>query len=68
MNNDTSSEKPLPIVEERQSKNGKKFVRITGDNRQAENTRDAYIKKGQKVGPLNKDKFKEGVFFFYLNV
>ncbi len=58
--------KEPPLIEKGKAKNGKSFVRITGEYKQAEEIRDKYIKEGQWVGQLNKDKFKQGVFYFYL--
>lgn len=55
-----------PLIEEGIGKNGKKYVRITGENQQAEGIRQKYIEEGKKVGNLNKDKFKKGIFYFYL--
>lgn len=56
----------ISLVEEGTDKKGKKYVRITGKYQQAQGIRQKYIDEGKKPGNLNKDKFKKGIFYFYL--
>jgi hypothetical protein len=62
----SEDKKRAPLIENGKAKNGKKFIRITGEYKQAEEVRDKYIKEGQRISQLKKDKFKQGVFYFYL--
>ena len=63
---DKSSQVMVTKIEEGKSKNGKLFIRITGTYEQAREVRENYLKDGKNPGEVNKDRFKAGVFYFYL--
>jgi len=53
-------------IEEGKSKNGKSFIRVTGTYEQAKEVREKYLKDGKNPGDVNKDRYKVGVFYFYI--
>lgn len=55
-----------PVVEEGKNKDGRKFVRITGTVEQAKEIRQKYLQEGQNPGKLSKDRYKQGIFYFYI--
>jgi hypothetical protein len=56
-----------PKVREDKTRNGRKFIKITGSYRQAEEVRQKYPDNGIKVGLLNKDKTNEGEYYFFVD-
>ncbi len=56
-----------PRVREDKTRNGRKFIKITGSYRQAEEVRQKYLDNGIKVGLLNKDKTNEGEYYFFID-
>jgi len=54
-------------VERRQTKNGRRYVRIHGSKEEAQEARGEIERGGEKVGPLNADKYNRGAWYFYLD-
>ncbi|NLI11206.1 HRDC domain-containing protein [Pelotomaculum propionicicum] len=55
-----------PRVREGKTRNGRKFIKITGEYQQAEEVRQKYLDNGIKVGLLSKDKSNEGEYYFFI--
>jgi len=65
--NNANIEKTKVKVETGRTKNGRDFVRVYGNKVDAEVVRQKYISEGQESGPVNRDKYRQGVWYFYLS-
>lgn len=52
---------------ERKTKEGKRYIKIAGDYRQAEGVRCRYYQMGLNVSLLKKDRYNENEFVFFIN-
>lgn len=55
-----------PKIERRQTKDGRRYVRVYGTEEEAEEVRLKIKQGGEKVGPLKSDRYNRGAWFFYL--
>jgi superfamily II DNA helicase RecQ len=62
-----TAEDSQPVVREDKTRNGRKFIKITGEYQQAEEVRQRYLDSGFKAGLLNKDKTNEGEYYFFID-
>lgn len=53
-------------VETGRTRGGKDFVRVYGTREEAEEVRKGYQTEGKEPGPVNKDKYRQGVWYFYI--
>ncbi len=54
-------------VRERKTKEGQRYIKVTGEYHNAENVRQEYINLGINVSFLKKDKYNENEFIFFIN-
>lgn len=57
--------KDLPHHDQGTTKDGKSYIRVQGEV-EAKQVYEHYMRSSPHIGPLKKDRFKEGVFYFYL--
>lgn len=55
-----------PKIDQRQTKDGRRYVRVYGTEEEAKEIRLKVEKDGEKVGPLKSDRYNRGAWFFYL--
>jgi len=71
--NSSVSEKSLSAisspeqVEVKQTKDGRKYVKVTGSKDEAEKVRNHYFNQGYKPSPVKSDRFTKGAWYFYLD-
>jgi len=53
-------------VEIRQTKDGRKYVKVVGSKDKAEKVRNHYFDQGYKPSPVKSDRFTKGAWYFYL--
>ncbi len=66
-NNDANTEEPEVKVETGRTKNGRDYVRIYGNKVDAEAIRQKFLSEGQEPGQVNRDKYRQGIWYFYLS-
>lgn len=57
----------LPSFEEKQTKAGRKYIRIAGSQKDAVWVREHILARGGKANEVQKDKFNQGTWYFYLD-
>lgn len=58
---------PRPEIETGRTKGGQEYVRVYGSKEVAEAVRREYLSKGRKTSHINKDKYRQGIWYFYLD-
>jgi len=53
-------------VETGRTRGGKEFVRVYGSKEAAEDVKKGFQSEGKEPGPVNRDKYRQGVWYFYL--
>jgi hypothetical protein len=56
-----------PKIEQRQTKDGRRYVRIYGTEEEAKEVRLKFEKNGEKAGPLKSDRYNRGAWYFYID-
>lgn len=56
-----------PEIETGRTKGGQEYVRVYGSKEVAEAVRREYLSKGRKTSHINKDKYRQGIWYFYLD-
>lgn len=52
--------------EQRKTKDGRSYVRVSGSRQEAQTVWEEFKKKGEKPGEIKKDRYKPGIWYFYL--
>ncbi|MEM3434303.1 MAG: nuclease-related domain-containing protein [Candidatus Methanomethyliaceae archaeon] len=55
-------------VEKGQTKDGRRYIKVFGTKEDAEKVRADYFGRGERPSDLRQDRYKQGVWFFYLGV
>lgn len=64
---EASTDEPTHKIETGRTKAGMEYVRVYGSKQAAEAVCREYQSKGQKTSPVNKDKYRQSVWYFYLS-
>jgi uncharacterized protein (DUF2141 family) len=56
-----------PEIETGRTKGGQEYVRVYGSKEAAEAVRREYQSKGRITSKVNKNKYRQGIWYFYLD-